>query len=123
MLVNKEKTGESPQRRLSVMSVEKTVWGKCGQKSPMYPQLLTRCLPSPNLEFFVDFRFGNLKILSSPPSPTPSESQFVIETWQFLWNLDLATSNTSNPPPPELELLMENLALLWPSDLATSHHS
>ena len=49
------------------MSVEKLLGGKCGQKSPMYPQLLTRCLPSPNLEFFVDFRFGNLK--SSPLLP------------------------------------------------------
>ena len=104
------------------MSVEKLLgemWSKITNVPPTAHQMST----FPQLRIFCGLQIWQSQILPSPPSPTPSESQFVIENLAIFVEFRFGYLQYFQPPPPELELLMENLALLWPSDLATSHHS
>ena len=84
---------------------------KCGKKSPVYPQMLPRCLTS---------------------NHTPSHN------WTFSWTSDSTTSNHPHPPPPEWDLLTDSQIWLpqitplptypwlrtyfWISDSITSNH-
>ena len=102
----------------TVMPSTDCVGEKCGQKSQIYPYMLTHiCRPPRSLPLRLrNFRFSYLK---SPPPPfqnwtSHAESEFFLDLIRFqIWLYQIT------PPPPIPTLTLKKFLT---SDLVTSNH-